>query len=61
MRRRYYVVVSIAYIVLGIVILVRSVTSHVLPIVILGIVFIALGLVRLRDYFNFTRSGRVDS
>lgn len=52
MRRRYYVLVSILYLILGAIILVRSVLAHGNPaIVILGIVFLALGIVRLRAYF----------
>jgi uncharacterized membrane protein HdeD (DUF308 family) len=54
-RERYYLLVSILYIALGIIILVRSVTSHVAPVGILGLVFIVLGAVRLRDYAG--RSG----
>lgn len=50
LRQRYFVVASLLYIALGIVILVRTVLAHALPLVILGIVFIALGAVRLRDY-----------
>lgn len=55
MRERYYLLVSILYIALGMIILVRSVTAHVAPVGILGLVFIALGAVRLRDYAG--RSG----
>lgn len=50
LRQRYFVIASVLYIVLGIVILVRTVMAHALPLAILGIVFIALGAVRLRDY-----------
>jgi uncharacterized membrane protein HdeD (DUF308 family) len=52
MRRRYFVVASVAYIVAGLIIVARSVIAHVIPLVILGVVFIALGAVRLRDYFK---------
>ena len=34
--------------------MVRSVLAHVLVIAVLGIVFIALGAVRLRDYVAWT-------
>ncbi len=50
LRQRYFVIASLLYIVLGIVILVRTVLAHALPLVVLGLVFIALGVVRLRDY-----------
>lgn len=49
MRTRYYVAVSVVYILLGAVIMVRSVLAHTEPLILLGIVFVALGLVRLRD------------
>jgi hypothetical protein len=51
MRRRYFIVVSIVYLLLGGVIIARSVASHVVPIALLGLVFVALGAVRLRDYY----------
>lgn len=50
MRQRYYVAVSIGYVVLGVVIVARSAVAHVFQIGLLGVVFIALGAVRLRDY-----------
>jgi uncharacterized membrane protein HdeD (DUF308 family) len=46
--------VSVIYILIGLVIMVRSVLAHVAVIAILGIVFIALGAVRLRDYHAWT-------
>ncbi len=51
-RQRYFVIASLAYIVLGVVILVRTLLAHALPLVVLGLVFIALGAVRLRDYYR---------
>jgi uncharacterized membrane protein HdeD (DUF308 family) len=48
-RQRYYLLVSVVYIALGVVIVVRSAVAHVLVVGILGVVLIALGLVRLRD------------
>lgn len=50
MRGRYFVAVSVAYIALGIVILTRAVVAHVYVIGVLGLVFILLGAIRLRDY-----------
>lgn len=43
-------VVSVLYLIIGVVIIVRSLAAHVLPVGILGLVFLALGAVRLRDY-----------
>jgi hypothetical protein len=54
-RRRYYVAISLGYIGLGAVIATRSLLAHALPIVLLGIVFAALGAVRLRTYFAWRR------
>jgi uncharacterized membrane protein HdeD (DUF308 family) len=51
MRQKYYVVASVVYIILGFIIVVRSALAHVFVLAILGLVFIALGAVRLRDYF----------
>jgi hypothetical protein len=50
MRERYFVVVSVLYIAIGSVIIVRSALAHVLIIGVLGVVFMALGVVRLKDY-----------
>lgn len=55
LRRKYHVAVSVAYLLLGVVIAVRSIAGHVLPVGILGLVFIALALVRLRDYRSWKR------
>ncbi len=54
-RRRYYVAVSVGYMLVGVVILVRSAISAVFPLILLGLVFVALGLVRLRDYLGWRR------
>lgn len=51
-RQRYFVFVSVLYLVVGSVIVVRSAVAHVVPLMFLGIVFLALGGVRLRDYFR---------
>ncbi len=55
-RRRYHLLVSTGYILIGVVIAVRSVLGGVIPIAILGLVFIALGAVRIRDYLNSRRT-----
>jgi uncharacterized membrane protein HdeD (DUF308 family) len=55
-RQRYYVLVSVIYVALGLIILVRSALAHVLIVGVLGVVFIALGVVRLRDYSARNRS-----
>ena len=52
MRERYYVVVSLAFIALGLIIVARSVLAHAFVVGILGIVFVLLGAVRLRDYWG---------
>lgn len=51
-RQRYFVGASLLYIVLGVIILVRTALAHALPLAVLGLVFIALGAVRLRDYYR---------
>ncbi|MDQ2745431.1 MAG: hypothetical protein M3Z66_24485 [Chloroflexota bacterium] len=58
LRRKYHVAVSLAYLALGGVIVARSIAGHVLPVGILGLVFIALALVRLRDYRTWKNSPR---
>ena len=58
MRGRYFVLVSVLYLALGIVIMVRSVVAHVVPLVVLGVVFLALGGVRLRDYYRHRGGSR---
>jgi len=52
-RRRLYIFSSVSYVVLGVIIAVRSVVAHVAPIALLGLVFITLGLVRLRDFLRW--------
>lgn len=51
MRQKYFVIASVVYIILGFVIVVRSAMAHAFVLAILGLVFIALGAVRLRDYY----------
>lgn len=58
MRRRYHLAVSGGYVAIGAVIGARSVLAGVIPIAILGLVFVALGLVRVRDYVNWRKSFR---
>ncbi|MGI8967818.1 MAG: hypothetical protein ACR2GA_01780 [Chloroflexota bacterium] len=57
-RARYSLAVSTGYVLVGIVIIVRSLVAHVLPLILLGAVFIALGAVRVRDYLAWRRSFR---
>lgn len=52
-RQRYSLAISIGYIGVGVIIMVRSVLADVLPLVVLGIVFLALGAVRIRDYLKW--------
>ncbi len=49
-RTTYFVVVSLLYVVAGTIIIVRSIAASVLPLIVLGIVLAALGVVRLRDF-----------
>lgn len=53
LRRRYSLGVSVLYIALGVIIAVRSVVSHVGAVALLGVVFIALGAVRIREYLKW--------
>ncbi|GAC1444956.1 MAG: hypothetical protein NVSMB52_04890 [Chloroflexota bacterium] len=57
-RQKYSVVVSCGYIAAGAVIITRSVIAHVLPVGALGLVFVALGLVRIRDHVRWRRTLR---
>lgn len=57
MRQRYFLLVSVLYIILGVVIVARSAIAHAVPIALLGLVFMALGAVRLRSYLG--RGGRL--
>jgi uncharacterized membrane protein HdeD (DUF308 family) len=50
-RQRYFVLASIAYLILGLIVIVRSVFAGAVPIGLFGLVLIALGAVRLRDYY----------
>ncbi|MDQ2742360.1 MAG: hypothetical protein M3Z66_08700 [Chloroflexota bacterium] len=58
LRKRYYLLASVLYLVLGIIIIARTLLAHVLPLAILGLVFLALGAVRLRDYYRSQGSFR---
>lgn len=49
-RSRYFVFTSIVYVLLGATIAVRALEAHALIPIALGLIFLALGLVRLRDY-----------
>jgi hypothetical protein len=49
-RARYFVFVSLVYLLLGVVILVRGVLAHAVIAGVLGLIFLGLGAVRLRDY-----------
>lgn len=59
-RRRYSLLVSLLYILVGLFIVVRSLLSVVVPVALLGLVFVALGAVRIRDYLAW-RGGQTDS
>lgn len=53
LREKYHVLASALYILAGVIMLVRAATSGVVPVIVLGCVFIALGAVRLRDYASW--------
>ncbi len=50
LRRRSFVWASAVYVLLGVIILVRAIVAHTYPLIVLALIFVALGLVRLRDY-----------
>ena len=52
LRQRYFVVLSVGFVVLGIVIVVRSLLQGAPPVAIFGGVLIALGLVRIREFLK---------
>jgi uncharacterized membrane protein HdeD (DUF308 family) len=52
-RSRYFVFASVMYALLGIVIAVRAVEARAPIPIVLGLIFLALGLVRLRDYWRW--------
>ena len=58
LRQRYRLVASVLYIVLGTIIVFRSVLAHVLPLVLLGVVFIALGAVQVLAYLSWRHTTR---
>jgi uncharacterized membrane protein HdeD (DUF308 family) len=53
LRQRFTAVSSALFILLGLIILVRSLIASVIPLAVLGVVFIALGVVRIRDYLRW--------
>ncbi len=57
-RERYFIAVSVAYLALGVVVVVRAVTASALPAAAFGIILLVLGAVRLRDYLTWRRAQR---
>lgn len=57
-RQRYFVFASAMYIALGIIIIGRAALAHSLVIVIFGLVLVALGAIRLRDFRRWRPSSR---
>jgi hypothetical protein len=55
-RQRFTAIASVAYILLGAIIIVRSILADVQPLAVLGAVFIALGVVKLRDFWKWSRT-----
>lgn len=58
LRQRYYVLISGLYILAGAVMLARAAIAHAMPVIILGLVFVGLGAVRLRDFTRWRESRR---
>ena len=57
-RQRYFVFASVIYIALGLIIVARAAFAHSFIIVVFGLVLIALGAIRLRDYRSWRPRGR---
>jgi hypothetical protein len=55
-RRQYSLAVSGGYLVVGVIIVIRSIVSDVVPLILLGLVFAALGAVRIREYLLWKRT-----
>jgi uncharacterized membrane protein HdeD (DUF308 family) len=55
LRQRFFLVASILYVVIGLLIVARGVISHVPVAGIFGVVLVGLGLVRIRDFSNWRR------
>jgi hypothetical protein len=49
-RQRYFVLASLLYLVLGTIIIVRAAIGQSPVIVIFGVILVALGAIRLRDF-----------
>jgi uncharacterized membrane protein HdeD (DUF308 family) len=49
-RQRYRLFASALYIVFGVIIIVRSIVAQVLPLILLGVVLVALGAIQIRGY-----------
>jgi hypothetical protein len=52
-RPRYFLIITAGYLVVGVIIVARAILAGVLPMVILGGVFLLLGAVRVRDYMTW--------
>jgi hypothetical protein len=49
-RQRYFIAASLAYVLIGIIILARGAIAHEPIAGVFGLIFVALGAVRLRDF-----------
>lgn len=54
-RLRYYVVASLVYMGIGVIVLVRGIMAHALLVAVLGVIFIALGAYRMRTFLQRQR------
>jgi hypothetical protein len=52
-RPRYFLIITSGYFLAGLVIIVRSLLAGVLPMLIVGAVFLALAAVRFRDFLSW--------
>ena len=57
-RQRFSIFASVAYIVLGTIMVVRALAAGVIFLIVLGAIFVALGLVRIRDLIRWRRMTR---
>jgi uncharacterized membrane protein HdeD (DUF308 family) len=55
-RQRYRLIASALYIFCGVVIIAKAVVAVVIPLVLLGCVFVALGTVNVRNYLSWRRT-----
>jgi uncharacterized membrane protein HdeD (DUF308 family) len=55
LRQKYFVAASVCFIVLGLIIVARAAVAGTYIVGLLGVVLIALGVVRIRDFLSVRR------